>query len=538
MFKPASGRRDLLKQALAAGAVATAGQGAFAAETAADNRVLRVAPQADLKILDPFWTTSGTTSNHALMVYDALFGVDENQVPQPQMVDTYTVSDDRLVYRFKLRPGLKFSDGAPVTARDAVSSIKRWASHTAEGQIILSRLERFEVNAADTFTIVLTKPCDFMIASFAGTGLMSLYVLRHQEAEGDPKAQIAEVVGSGPFIFVRDEWVAGSKVVYRRNPDYLPRNEPPSGLAGGKVVKVDRVEWHYIPDNTTAVSALRTGEIDIVEFIDTDLVPLFANNPSVALRVVDPTGYQAYLRPNALHPPFDKPEGRQALLYMADQHEYLAAMVGDDRFERECPSPLMCKGPIPFPAKLAVQPDLNKAKALLEKAGYDGRPIVIMSASDQQLSNAAASITADRLSRIGCKVDLQSMDYATLSVRRASKADPATDRSGWHLYHTYRTYLAAANPIMNNAMSTTCGPDGYYGWPCDAELERLRLGFLEISSPESLRQASEALMRRFFEVVPYVPLGEFTRPAGVRSNVHGLLSSPLLAMWNIEKVGT
>jgi peptide/nickel transport system substrate-binding protein len=138
MFKPASGRRDLLKQALAAGAVATAGQGAFAAETAADNRVLRVAPQADLKILDPFWTTSGTTSNHALMVYDALFGVDENQVPQPQMVDTYTVSDDRLVYRFKLRPGLKFSDGAPVTARDAVSSIKRWASHTAEGQIILS----------------------------------------------------------------------------------------------------------------------------------------------------------------------------------------------------------------------------------------------------------------------------------------------------------------------------------------------------------------------------------------------------------------
>jgi peptide/nickel transport system substrate-binding protein len=268
------------------------------------------------------------------------------------------------------------------------------------------------------------------------------------------------------------------------------------------VVKVNRVEWHYIPDNTTAVSALRTGEIDIVEFVDTDLVPRFANNPSVALRMVDPTGYQAYLKPNALHPPFDKPEGRQARLYMADQREYLAAMVGDDRFERECPSPLMCKGPIPFPAKLTVQPDLNKAKALLEKAAYDGRPIVIMSASDQQLSNASASITADRLSRIGCKVDLQSMDYATLPVRRAGKADPATDRSGWHLYHTYRTYLAAANPIMSNAMSTTCGPDGYYGWPCDAELEKLHLGFLETSSPESLCQASEALMRRFFEVVP------------------------------------
>src|ERR1700733_1064348 len=146
MFKQASGRRDLLKRTLAASVAASAGRTAVAAEAGRDNRVLRVAPQADLKILDPFWTTSETTSNHALMVYDALFGVDENQVPQPQMVDTYTISDDRLVYRFKLRPGLKFSDGASVPARDAVSSIKRWASHTAEGQIILSRLERFEVN--------------------------------------------------------------------------------------------------------------------------------------------------------------------------------------------------------------------------------------------------------------------------------------------------------------------------------------------------------------------------------------------------------
>jgi peptide/nickel transport system substrate-binding protein len=198
--------------------------------------------------------------------------------------------------------------------------------------------------------------------------------------------------------------------------------------------------------------------------------------------------------------------------------------------------PSQCKEPIPFPPELAVQPDLAKARALMEKAGYDGRPIVILSASDQQLTAAAAAITADRLTRIGCKVDLQSMDFAALSVRRASRTDPVTDRSGWHLYHTYRTYLAAANPIMNNALATSCGPDGYYGWPCDPELERLRLDFLEIPSPEYLQRTTQALMRRFFEVVPYVPLGEFTRPAGVRNSVRGLLSSPLLAMWNIEKV--
>ena len=90
--------------------------------------VLRVVPHADLKNIDPIWTTAYITRNHGYMVYDTLFALDADLVPRPQMVDRWTVSDDGLSYRFTLRDGLAWHDGAPVTAADCVASIRRWGA--------------------------------------------------------------------------------------------------------------------------------------------------------------------------------------------------------------------------------------------------------------------------------------------------------------------------------------------------------------------------------------------------------------------------
>jgi peptide/nickel transport system substrate-binding protein len=122
-------------------------------------------------------------------------------------------------------------------------------------------------------------------------------------------------IGSGPFIFVREEWVPGSKVVYRKNPDYKPRSEPADGFAGGKAAKVDRVEWLVIPDANTAVQALIKGEVDIIEIPQTDLLPLIRKDPNITVKVIDRVGTQAIYRMNHLIPPFNNPKARQALLY-------------------------------------------------------------------------------------------------------------------------------------------------------------------------------------------------------------------------------
>src|SRR4029453_18101051 len=106
-------------------------------------------------------------------------------------------------------------------------------------------------------------------------------------AGGDPNPQITESIGSGPFIFKKDEWKAGEKAVYVKNPKYKPRSEPPSGFAGGKVAKVDRIEWIWIPDTQTQVNALLNGEVDLIEAMPYDLLPLVEKDKNVKVQVSD-----------------------------------------------------------------------------------------------------------------------------------------------------------------------------------------------------------------------------------------------------------
>src|SRR6185503_11147795 len=103
---------------------------------------------------------------------------------------------------------------------------------------------------------------------------------------------------------------AGEKAVYVKNPKYKPRSEPASGMAGGKVAKVDRIEWVWIPEAQTQVNALLAGEIDLIEIVSPDLLPLLAENPNVKLDVVNKAGRQYAMRFNALHKPFDNPKIR------------------------------------------------------------------------------------------------------------------------------------------------------------------------------------------------------------------------------------
>ena len=190
------------------------------------------------------------------------------------MVDTWTVSADRMVYTFKLRDGLKFHDGSPVTSKDVVASMNRWGKRDGAGKQLMGYTKSLTAKDAKTFEWALTEPYGLLIDILAKMGTSVPFVMREKEALVDPFAQIQEVVGSGPFMFKRDEWVPGSKTVYVKFKDYVPRKEPASGHAGGKVVKVDRVEFIWMPDPQTAQAALVTGEIDYLENPAIDFLPM------------------------------------------------------------------------------------------------------------------------------------------------------------------------------------------------------------------------------------------------------------------------
>src|SRR4029077_14848977 len=225
---------------------------------------------------------------------------DEKLAVKPQMVDRYDTSADKLTWTFTLRGGLEWHDGAPVTAEDCVASIKRWGARDAMGQKLMSYVAELAAADAKTIRMTLKEPYGLVLQTLAKPGASVPFMMPKRVAETDPQKQITEYIGSGPFIFKTDEGRAGEKAVYLKNPKYKPRAEPPSGLSGGKVAKVDRVEWIWIADSQTQVNAILKGEIDLIQITLYDLLLLIDKSKDVATQVVDRPGRQFIMRFNTL----------------------------------------------------------------------------------------------------------------------------------------------------------------------------------------------------------------------------------------------
>ena len=279
--------------------VCTAGL-AVAATPGFAQTTLRAVMHSDLKILDPIWTTAYIVRNHGYMIYDTLFAQDEKGEVKPQMVEKYEVSADNKTYTFTLRDGLLWHDGKPVTSEDCIPSIKRWAAKDALGQKMMSFVDAIDAVDAKTFTIKLKEPTGLVLLGLSKPSSNVPFMMPKRVAETDPNKQIEDFTGSGPFVFARDEWKPGDKTVYVKFDKYKPRSEPASMLSGGKVVKVDRVEWRAISDAQQAVNALIKGEIDFIEQPSHDLLASLKKDPNVDV-VLSPLAKAQYVfRPN--HP--------------------------------------------------------------------------------------------------------------------------------------------------------------------------------------------------------------------------------------------
>src|SRR5438552_3490324 len=291
-------RRYFGKAAAAAALAASVPQSP--ARAADDKKTLRFIAQSDLRVLDPLWTTAYITRNHGYCVFDTLFAIDAEFAPHPQMVGEHAISADKLIYNFKLRDGLGFHDGSPVRGADCVASIKRWMARDGHGQALATVLDEMKADGDKGFTIKVKEPFSLLLDGLGKVSSLALFVMPERLANTDPFQQVTEMIGSGPFKFVKEEFEPGHRVVYVKNKDYVPRNEPPSWASGGKVVKVDRVEWLYIPDAMTKVAAMNAGEADWWENPAADVWPVLAANPDLALSRVDPLSNPLIVRFNHL----------------------------------------------------------------------------------------------------------------------------------------------------------------------------------------------------------------------------------------------
>jgi peptide/nickel transport system substrate-binding protein len=433
--------------------------------------------------------------------------------------------------------------GTPVTAKDVTASITRWAQRIPTGRTLMSFAKEVVATGPLTFELRMAKAFG-PVTAMLGNPENPLFITRAKEASIPADQQIVDPTGSGPFVMMKDEWVQGAKVIYTKNKAYKPRAEGPDGFAGGKFAKVDRVEWLVIPDANTATQALIRNEVDIIEIPTTDLLPLMKREAGIEVRVIDRIGTQGIFRINHLAPPFNNPKIRQALLYLVgDQRDYLNSMIGNAEYEKPCWSVFVCGTPFetmagvgPWATGSAAQ-NLAKAKEMLKEAGYKGERIVVLDPAEAHLAHTQATVTTQKLKEAGFNVDLNTVDWGTQSARRALKDDPATNPRGWHIFHTWGGGLAQGSPLTNAAVPSPCDGSNWFGWPCDETLEEIRLEFPMAAKLEDQKKIIDRFQTRFYEVVPYIPVGQFYSPVAYRKTLSGVLDTVRLVLWNIEKKG-
>ena len=294
------------------------------------------------------------------------------------------------------------------------------------GQVLMTYIDSMEGEGDNVVVINLSEPYGLVLDSLAKPSSNVPFIMPERLANTPSTEAIPEQIGSGPFRFVQDEFQPGVRAVYLKNEDYVPRDEPSSWAAGGKVVNVDRVEWVTMADDQTALSALLAGEIDYWEQPPADLLPILETNPELVVRNQNELGYQTIGRMNFLHPPFDNPLIRQAALAALNQQDILDAMIGNPDLYNVCPAMFICGTPLASDAgaEFATESHMDRARDLLEEAGYDGTPLVINAyptdvgdpAHTWSACSFADAASSARLPSVFLvEVDLQAMDWQTLS---------------------------------------------------------------------------------------------------------------------------
>jgi peptide/nickel transport system substrate-binding protein len=508
-------RRQILQTAAAASVSLAAPR---ISRAAGKNNELIFVPQADVTILDPMLTTADVTRNFSLAIYDTLYAYDAAFQVQPQMVAGDKSEDGGKTWDITLRDGLTFHTGDKVLARDCVASIKRFAMRNPFGQAMMQRVAEISAPSDSAIRIRLNKTFPLLRAALAE---YQCVIMPSSLAATDSAKAVSDIIGSGPFKFTPSEHVPGSRVVFNKFTGYVPRKDGKASFnAGPKIVNLDRVVWNVIPDPATSAAALQQGEIDWWENPALDLVPQVRTFQDVTVTVKDKTGEIGCLRFNQLNPPFDNPAIRRVVVAAMDQKEVMEAVCGAEPSLYKTDVGLFVPGtPMASTAGIDVlkgPKNIDKLKQDLKAAGYDGRKIVVLAASNFPTIWAMSQVAVDTLTKIGFNVDLQALDWGTVVQRRASM-EPV-DKGGWNIFFTFLGGFGNISPPPNIGIRAN-GKAAWFGWPTDAKIEEYYNAWFDAPDQIAQQKICSDLQSAFWQNPTFAPLGMYDQPTAFKNYV-------------------
>lgn len=496
----------------------------FLAPSAQSAGTLNLVLESEVVILDPHSTTAAITRTFATHVFDTLYAMDGQGLIKPQMVEAHETSADGLTWNFRLREGLKFHDGQPVTSADVVASLERWAPRDSLGRMLWAAKAELVATDPRSFRLTLSRPFPLVLDVLGKPNAPLPVILPARLAAVPVEQRIREIIGSGPFRFRAADWRPGNVMVLERFADYVPRAEPADFLAGGKRVHLDSINLRVMPDQATGASALIAGEVDYMQYLPFDLLPRIERARGVrTLGLGGIHQFQGNFRINHAAAPMDDPAVRRVLWRCADQASILTAIGVPAQFRAPpCPSFFLCDAPLSSTGGAAQASfDPAEARRMLAASSYRGQPLAFLTTAGG-ISQTAAQVMIQSMQQAGFNVTEQVMDWGTLLARRAR-------REGWHIFAVYANGTDMFSPLTNFYVSNTCAD--YPGWDCDRDVQRLLTEFALATDGAARRRIAAEIQTASVAHVPSVMWGQFTIPAGYRDRVRDLPRAAYPMFW-------
>ncbi len=381
--------------------------------------------------------------------------------------------------------------------------------------------------------VKLKRPFPLLADAIGKPNGMVPVIMPEHLAKTDPNRQVTEMIGSGPYRFIAREFVQGSHVAYQRFEGYVPRQEAPDWTTGGKVAKIERIEWKVISDPSTVAAALQSQEVDWWEQVQPDLLPLVKRVPHLRVQNTNPIGYNGMLRFNHLNPPFNNIAVRRAVALGLVQEDYMRAVTGNEESLF-----VSCKSLFPCGTRYGeeigkdvIKGDLTAARAALRASGYNNEKVVILNPADVPSVAPFGHVTFDYLKKLGMNVELVDTDLGTLVHRRTSREQAGS--GGWSIFHTWLFGASAAHPAVAIAVRGL-GARGWAGWFENAKIESLTAEWLSAATEAERDTLVAAIHRETMDTVPSLPLGRFFINTVYNRDLKGMLECISPLPWNLE----
>ncbi len=515
--------RDSLRVtvALVALALVVAGTG-LDAHAQKKGGVLRVANLGEPPALDAHWTTASLVETLVNHIYEGLYSLDDNYRPIPMLAEGFpTVSKDQLAYTIKLRRGVKFHNGKEMTSEDVVPSLNRWGQQSPYGKALYAQVA--EVRALDRYTveIKLKEKSGIVLISLAVPNAFAAIYPKEVAEKFKPAEKATEWIGTGPFKLA--EWKPDQYIRMVRFDDYKGRNERPNGYGGGKPVYVDEVRWIPVPEVATRVAQTETGEVDIADDLNPDAYDRLKANANVVPIVVKPY-YWLVAVLNKKEGLMTNPKLRQAWQAAIDIEPIMKNVAGGKpefyRMDNSLAPAEIKEWHVRVPGLPWNERNKEKAKKLLQEAGYKGEPIRFMTTQEYKWMYDFAIVSKQQLEDVGFNIDLQVVDWATLVKRRnnSKEYDVFTTGMGNFYDPTHHIYLGPHWP----------------GWTSDPEIVKIQEDMARETDPKKRYALWEQQHKLFYEKVPVIRYGDLFGLRAIRKTVKGFNDkTERIRVWNV-----